>query len=151
MRLAGTCAHPPSAKRPPHFFHKKSGTVFLCSCFPALTNHLYRETPLSCYLRGDVGNGGHCQFFLNPFGRHAAAVSLPAHDDLERGPHAHRPASETEFRRTYPFPKRCANFGNESERLKDSCGPRDKKLFQLHFFELRLNSIQTDVLTTLDF
>jgi hypothetical protein len=24
---------------------------------------------------GEVGNGGHCQFFLNPSGRHSAAVS----------------------------------------------------------------------------
>jgi hypothetical protein len=39
-----------------------------------------------------------------------------ASDDLDRGPHAHPPATETEFRLTGPFPKRFANFGNESER-----------------------------------
>ena len=35
------------------------------------------------------------------------------HDDLEIRPHPHPPATETEFRLVHPFPKRCANFGNE--------------------------------------
>ncbi len=35
------------------------------------------EFHVHCYLhyQGEVGNGGHCQFFLNPFGRHTAAVA----------------------------------------------------------------------------
>ncbi len=37
----------------------------------------------------------------------------PVNDDLDRGAQALPPAAETEFRPTRPFPKRCANFGNE--------------------------------------
>jgi hypothetical protein len=43
------------------------------------------------------------------------SVSLPASDEPNRAPYAHPPATETEFRLTGPFPKRFANFGNESE------------------------------------
>ena len=43
------------------------------------------------------------------------SFSIPVHDDLDRDPHAHPPATETEFRRTDTFPKRFANFGNESQ------------------------------------
>jgi hypothetical protein len=52
------------------------------------------------------------------------SVSVAFHDDFKRRPHAHPPPTETEFRLTDPFPKRFANFGNESEkRLQDiRCG-----------------------------
>jgi hypothetical protein len=43
------------------------------------------------------------------------SVSLPSHDDFDRRPHALPPATETEFRLARPFPKRCANFGNEGQ------------------------------------
>lgn len=35
------------------------------------------EFYVHCYLQyqGEVGNGGHSQFFLNPFGRHTSAVA----------------------------------------------------------------------------
>ena len=33
----------------------------------------------------------------------------------ERDSSAHPPAAETEFRLPHPSPKRCANFGNESD------------------------------------
>jgi len=42
------------------------------------------------------------------------SVSVASHDDFKRHPHAHPPPTETEFRLTDPFPKRFANFGNES-------------------------------------
>ena len=50
------------------------------------------------------------------------SVSPPAHHDLDRGPHCHPPATETEFRLPRPFPKRCANFGNERESRASGTG-----------------------------
>jgi hypothetical protein len=44
------------------------------------------------------------------------SVSVASHDDFKRRPNAHPPPTETEFRLTDPFPKRFANFGNESEK-----------------------------------
>jgi hypothetical protein len=41
------------------------------------------------------------------------SVSHSANEYRTRAPEALPPATETEFRRTDPFPKRCANFGNE--------------------------------------
>ena len=46
------------------------------------------------------------------------SVSILASDDLDLDPHPHPPAAETEFRLTDPFPKRSANFGNESEKYR---------------------------------
>ena len=48
------------------------------------------------------------------------SVSVASHDDFKRHPHAHPPPTETEFRLTDPFPKRCANFGNESRNTSAS-------------------------------
>jgi hypothetical protein len=45
------------------------------------------------------------------------SVSPPAHDDFKRVPAADPHAIETEFRLTYPFPKRSANFGNERKKV----------------------------------
>jgi hypothetical protein len=44
------------------------------------------------------------------------SVSLPRTTTSKAANHTDPPATETEFRSPHPFPKRCANFGNESKK-----------------------------------